>query len=112
MPDYPAQAFPESGAVEGNNKGTKIIVKNRSSEVALSLTFISEKTNETVLVAFVRPGEKASVRVPKGYYTLETQGGVVWYGPEHRFGDVTASKTEEHFKVLGSDYYHTLTYGE
>lgn len=112
LPDYPAQEFPESGAVQGDNKGTQIIIKNRSKEIAVSLTFTSETTGEVAMVAFVRPGDKARVRVPKGYYTLETQVGVVWYGPVYRFGEATASKTEDHFKVLSSDYYHTFTYGE
>ena len=112
LPDYPAQEFPKSGAVEGKNKGTKIVVRNRNKDLALSLTFTSEKTGEVVLVAFIRPNDKANIYIPKGYYAVETQAGVVWYGPEHRFGDVSMANVEEHFKVLNTDYYHTLTYGE
>lgn len=111
LPDDPALEFPKSGVVSGKSKGTKVILRNRNKAVALCLTFINEGSgNETVV--FVRPNEKATIYLPKGYYTIEQQFGVVWYGPEHRFGNVSATETEKNFHVLGSDYYHTLTFGQ
>lgn len=112
LPDYPAVAFPESGLAEGKNKGTKLIVKNKFEDMAVSLTFLKPGTQEAAAVIFVRPGEKATVRLPKGTYTLEKQGGYVWYGTEYRFGEMTATDTEEDVKIRDSSYYHTFTFGE
>ena len=113
LPDYPAQEFPESGLVQGSNRGTKVVVKNRNTALALSLTFTKKNGGDVAAVVFIRPKDKATFRIPQGTYSLETQVGVVWYGPEHRFGDYTGSNVEEGVRILNNNkYYHIFTYEE
>lgn len=111
LPDYPAQDFPKSGRVSGSTSGTKVIFKSPKGGPARLLQMRSTDTGELKVTAFLRPGESATVRVPKGQYYILIASGAVWYGDEHLFGDSGSYARTEDIQIKGGNYYHVITLG-
>jgi uncharacterized protein YceK len=111
FPDYPAVDFPKSGRLSGSSKGTKVIYKIPSDGAARFLQMRKVDSDELAVSAFIRPGEKATVRVPKGMYYILLASGEIWYGEEHLFGDSGSYARTEDIEIMGSNYYHTITLG-
>ena len=111
LPDYPAQDFPKSGRVSGSKGGTKVVFKAPKDGSARFLQMRGTETGELAVTAFLRPGESATVRVPKGQYYVLIASGAVWYGNEHLFGDGGSYARTEDIQIKGSSYYHVITLG-
>lgn len=47
------------------------------------------KSNQMVLTAFIRAGEKVALKLPKGSYKIRYATGFQWYGEQHLFGEDT-----------------------
>lgn len=111
MPDYPAVDFPKSGRVGGSKSGTQVIYKTPKDGSARFIQMRKVDSGELAVSAFIRPGEKATVRVPKGTYYILLASGEIWYGEEHLFGDSGYYSRTEDIEIKGSNYYHTITLG-
>lgn len=46
-------------------------------------------SNQMVLIAFIRPGEKVDLKLPFGSYKIRYATGFKWYGEQHLFGEAT-----------------------
>jgi hypothetical protein len=111
FPDYPAVDFPKSGRVSGSKSGTQVIYKIPKDGSARFIQMRKVDSEELAVSAFIRPGEKATVRVPKGMYYILSASGEIWYGEEHLFGDSGSYAHTEDIQIKGSNYYHTITLG-
>lgn len=111
FPDYPAVDFPKSGRVDGSKSGTKVIYKIPKDGSARFIQMRKVGSGELAVSAFIRPGEKATVRVPKGMYYILMAAGENWYGEKYLFGDSGYCGRTEDVQIMGSNYYHTFTLG-
>jgi len=111
FPDYPAVDFPKSGRLGGSSKGTRVIYRIPKDNAARFLQMRKVDSDELAVSAFIRPGEKATVRVPKGMYYILLASGEIWYGEEYLFGDGGSYARTEDIEIMGSNYYHTITLG-
>ena len=111
FPDYPAVDFPKSGRVDGSKSGTQVICKIPKDGFARFIQMRKVDSGELAVSAFIRPGEKATVRVPKGMYYIMVAYGYIWYGEEHLFGDSGDYSRTEDIQIKGSSYYHVITLG-
>ncbi len=111
LPDYPALDFPKSGRISGSTRGTKVIFKVPKDGFASLIQMREVDTDNLVATAFARPGQSATVRVPKGKYYVLVASGMVWYGEEYMFGDGGFYMRTEDIQIKGGNYYHVLTLG-
>ncbi len=111
FPDYPAVDYPKSGRVDGSKSGTQVIYKTPKDGPAHFIQMRKVDTGELAVSAFIRPGEKTTVRVPKGKYYILVAYGEIWYGGEHLFGDSGDYSRTEDIQIKGSNYYHVITLG-
>ena len=111
MPDYPALDYPKSGRIKGSSRGTKVIFKVPKDGFASLIQIREVDTDNLVVTAFAKPGQSATVRVPKGEYYILVASGMVWYGEEFMFGDDGFYMRTEDIQIKGSNYYHVLTLG-
>ena len=111
FPDYPAVDFPKSGRIGGSKSGTQVIYKTPKDGSARFIQMRKVDSEELAVSAFIRPGEKTTVRVPKGMYYILLASGEIWYGEEHLFGDSGYYSRTEDIEIKGSNYYHTITLG-
>jgi len=111
LPDYPALDFPKSARISGSTRGTKVIFKIPKDGFASLIQMREVDTDNLVVTAFARPGQSASVRVPKGKYYVLVASGMVWYGEEYMFGDGGFYMRTEDLQIKGGNYYHVLTLG-
>ncbi|MDR0929993.1 MAG: hypothetical protein LBM74_09845 [Oscillospiraceae bacterium] len=111
MPDAPALPFPETGRISGSTSGTQAIIKAPAGDEAYYVQFRSVATDATVVDLFIRPGESATVYMPKGLYYLQIASGETWYGLESKqlFGEDGSTSRTENTEIMSSEYYHTFT---
>lgn len=109
MPDAPARAMPANGRLSGSVKGTKIVCKNRTEGYVCYLQFRNAETDANVVTAFVANGKNITVRIPEGVYDILLAVGDLWYGELDLFGDEGEYLRMEELKILGDEYFYTLT---
>ncbi|NLG24421.1 MAG: hypothetical protein GX558_03635 [Clostridiales bacterium] len=107
LPFEPAQDYPDNGRLSGSTKGTKVVFKARG-RLAHYVQMRDAATGQSVVTLFVRPGESASVRVPKGEYYLLDACGPLWYGEQAMFAAIGYYEKTESITIKGSKYYHVI----
>lgn len=70
----------------GNRCPAKSLLKNDRNYF---LKVVDWKSNQTVLTAFIRAGEKVVLSIPPGAYKLKYASGEQWYGENSLFGAKT-----------------------
>lgn len=113
LPDFPAQDYPKNGRISGSTSGTKIVVKIPKDGSARYIQFRSASSGRLLVDLFIRPGGKATVRVPPGTCYLLMAIGKTWYGYEALFGkESILSRTQDlDIRSVPSNAYFELTLG-
>ena len=113
LPDFPALDYPKNGRISGSTSGTKIVIKIPKDGSARYVQFRSVSSGRLVVDLFIRPGGKATVRVPPGMCYVLQAIGKTWYGEEALFGkEGRLSRTQDlDIKSVPSNAYFVLTLG-
>ena len=61
------------------------------------ITLLDWQSNQVVMTAFIRAGDKVELRVPFGSYKLRYTAGDQWYGEAHLFGSNVKYEMTEQF---------------
>ena len=92
-------ALPLTGIVARDRKKLKApldIVAEPGANYFVKL--VSPGSRTPVLTAFIRDGQKLSIKAPLGTYNLHIASGKYWYGPKYLFGPETLlSAAEQNF---------------
>jgi hypothetical protein len=100
--------LPVTGIIAHSHKKLKApldIVAEPGANYFVKLVAPGSRT--PVLTAFIRDGEKLSIKVPLGTYDLHIASGKEWYGIKYLFGPETSlSEAEQDFSFedTGSSY--------
>lgn len=103
-PDFPPQAFPESGRINTYLPGMagKLNAPFEIKTFAGSNYLLKMEdwgTGEDMFTVFVRGGETIEVKVPVGKYRVKYASGQTWYGHSELFGPGTSySKANSPFE--------------
>lgn len=113
LPDFPALDYPKNGRISGSTSGTKIVVKIPKDGSARYIQFRSASGGRLLVDLFIRPGGKATVRVPPGTCYVLQAIGKTWYGEEALFGkESILSRTQDlDIRSVSSNAYFELTLG-
>ncbi len=111
LPEYPAQERPKTGQLQGKKSGTKVIIRRTKDAGDCCVRFTRNKTGESTVLAYIRDGERVTIYLPKGLYTMEVGSGNIWYGPEHTFGPDGTYGTDTNVEIESNQYFHTFTLG-
>jgi curved DNA-binding protein CbpA len=86
---YPQQPYPVNGAVFVKNSEERVAPFSieTSGTNYYYVKLLEYGTKNTVIAAFIHPGETISFDVPLGRYELRYATGDIWYGEEHLFGE-------------------------
>jgi hypothetical protein len=105
------QAAPESGELYHNEdfaKKISIYIKNKGESIGLLVKFYSDD-GSLASIAYIAPGKKVKVRLPRGQFTAYVAYGAQWFGDKEYFGsNAFYGRDEEPFE-LSSGYYYTYT---
>lgn len=109
---------PRTGSLTAKSSGVQLTVKNGGGTMDIYLRFYringTDPTKEDGVFAqdvYIRKGETARIRVPKGTYRVQEYGGTVWYGSTYAFGPDGYSGYYADADTFSNDYTYTWTYG-
>jgi tetratricopeptide (TPR) repeat protein len=105
------QAAPESGELYHNEdfaKKISIYIKNKGESIGLLVKFYSDN-GSLASIAYIAPGKKVKVRLPRGQFTAYVAYGAQWFGDKEYFGSNAFYGMDEEPFELSSGYYYTYT---
>lgn len=109
LPDMPALPQPETKRLEGGRSGTKVIIKAKKGDGNCMVRFL--KGDDVKALCFVRDGERLTLYLPAGTYTMQMGSGDIWYGEQALFGPNTiASYSYDEVRIPSKEYYYTVTF--
>ncbi len=110
LPDLPALEMPETKRLEGGKSGTKVVIKATKGDGNCMVRFL--KDGEVKALGFIRDGERLTVYLRGGEYTMQLGSGSIWYGNEELFGpEPIGIYSYDQVRITSKEgYYHTFTF--
>jgi len=84
LPDLPALPMPKTEQLRGVRRGVQISVRAKKGDGNRMISF--EKDGELQSLCFIRDGERVTIYIPTGTYTIKMGSGTIWYGEDELFG--------------------------
>ncbi|MCL2812247.1 MAG: hypothetical protein FWD25_10240 [Clostridia bacterium] len=84
LPDVPALPMPKTEQLRGVRKGVQIVISAKKGDGNRMISFT--KDGELQSLCFIRDGERVTIYIPAGTYTVMMGSGTIWYGEEELFG--------------------------
>ena len=106
---------PRTGVMTGQSSGNEVRVRTSADSGNYYLQFYQlpgrdyTASGELKLTVFIRGGERHTVRLPAGNYSLIYGTGSTWYGEEYRFGPAGSYNRMDSLITSQRGYYTELT---